>query len=259
MIDALAYQLRIGHSGDLEPTLPVLRSLHLAHLRSVPFENLDIHLGRRIVLDEERLFDKVVRRRRGGFCYELNGLFASLLREIGFDVTMLGAHFSAEDEELPPYLDHLALLVRCQDEPELLLADVASGRGGFAYPLRASFGAIQTQPEAGASFRLMPEGDGCRVWRTSGGGEWEREYRFTFAPRAYADFESGCTHHQTSPDSLFTQDRLVTLMTERGRFTLSGQRLISTVDGERTERDLDDAACTQALRDLFNIDLDLVT
>ena len=81
-----AYLHRINYRGEQTPTAATLCQLHRAHLLAAPFENLDIHLGRPIVLDQDALFDKIVRRRRGGFCYELNGLFALLLRELGFEV-----------------------------------------------------------------------------------------------------------------------------------------------------------------------------
>ena len=82
MLDVERYLQRIDYSGPTVPTLETLSALHQAHLLAVPFENLDIHLGRAIVLDEEALYDKIVERRRGGFCYELNGLFAALLRAL---------------------------------------------------------------------------------------------------------------------------------------------------------------------------------
>src|SRR4051812_24986315 len=106
-----AYFDRIHYQGERAPTAAMLRELHRAHLLAVPFENLDIHLGRRIVLDEEALFDKIVRRRRGGFCYELNGLFALLLRELGFKVTLLAAGVARADGNFGPEFDHLTLLV----------------------------------------------------------------------------------------------------------------------------------------------------
>ena len=95
-LDAHAYLERIRCSSEvyrasLEPSLPLLRTLHAAHMLSVPFENLAIHLGEPIALGEEALYDKIVRRRRGGFCYELNGLFVWLLRQLGFSVTLLSA------------------------------------------------------------------------------------------------------------------------------------------------------------------------
>src|SRR6185295_18386444 len=86
-----AYLKRINYTGPLNPSAETLRNLHLAHLLAVPFENLDIHLGRPIVLEDAALFDKIVERRRGGFCYELNGLFCWLLRELGFEASKLSA------------------------------------------------------------------------------------------------------------------------------------------------------------------------
>src|SRR4051812_10193641 len=90
-LDVHAYLERIRYHGPLDPTAETLRRLQVAHLLSVPFENLSIHWGEPIELDDEALFEKIVVRRRGGFCYELNGLFATLLRALGFDVAMLSA------------------------------------------------------------------------------------------------------------------------------------------------------------------------
>jgi N-hydroxyarylamine O-acetyltransferase len=255
MVDAAAYLERIGYRGALMPTTETLRALHLAHLRAVPFENLDIHLGRPIILDEELLFDKIVRRRRGGFCYELNGLFAVLLRQIGFDVTLLAARFPSSEQLGYPEGDHLILLVRAADIDQPLLADVGGGRGVFTHPLLAQTTDVQAQPIAGASFRLLPEGEGCQLWRQEPGGEWERSYAFTWQPRQFGDFAEACHFHQSSPKSHFTQNRLCTLLTAAGRITLSEQRLITTVNGTRSEQELDDAAYVETLRAAFGIDL----
>src|SRR4051794_25362765 len=89
--DAAAYLDRIRHTGSRAPTIEALRALHRAHLHAVPFENLDIHLGRPIRLDPGAFFRKIVGERRGGFCYELNGLFAELLAALGFEVSLLSA------------------------------------------------------------------------------------------------------------------------------------------------------------------------
>src|SRR5215211_1320238 len=110
-MDLHTYLQRINYHGQQAPTAATLRDLHRAHLLAVPFENLDIHLGRPILLDQDALFDKIVRRRRGGFCYELNGLFALLLRELGFDVTLLAAGVARADGTFGPEFDHLTLLV----------------------------------------------------------------------------------------------------------------------------------------------------
>ena len=111
-MDLPAYLRRINYRGEQSPTAATLRELHRAHLLAVPFENLDIHLGRTILLDQDALFDKIVTRRRGGFCYELNGLFALLLRGLGFEVTLLAAGVARATGGFGPEFDHLTLLVR---------------------------------------------------------------------------------------------------------------------------------------------------
>ncbi len=91
MLDVPSYLARIAYTGPTEPSAENLRTLHHAHLLSVPFENLDIPLGRKIVVNEDAIIHKVVALRRGGFCYELNSAFAALLRALGFQVTLLSA------------------------------------------------------------------------------------------------------------------------------------------------------------------------
>jgi len=111
-MDVNAYLKRINYDGPLDVSPETLRRLHLAHLQSVPFENLSIHNSEPIVLDDEALFAKIVARRRGGFCYEANGLFAALLRALGFDVTMLSAEVARGGSQFSPPFDHMALLVK---------------------------------------------------------------------------------------------------------------------------------------------------
>jgi N-hydroxyarylamine O-acetyltransferase len=115
-MNTTSYLERIGYYGPLSPTAETLRRLHVAHLMSVPFENLSIHLGEPIVLEDAALFDKVVAHRRGGFCYELNGLFAWLLRALGFRVTMLAAEVRNARGEWGAPFDHMALLVTIEEE-----------------------------------------------------------------------------------------------------------------------------------------------
>lgn len=135
-MDVQAYLQRIHYPGSLtpdadrssidRPSIDLLRSIHRAHLFTVPFENLDIHLGRQIVCDEERILRKIVNEHRGGFCYELNGAFAALLRALGFRVTLLSARVAREGGGYGPEFDHLTLGVDL-DEP--WLADVGFGEG----------------------------------------------------------------------------------------------------------------------------------
>ena len=106
-----AYLRRIGYAGSISPAPDTLQAVHRAHLETVPFENLDIALGRKISIDEAAFVRKVVEERRGGFCYELNGAFAALLRAMGFRVTLLSGRIPRTDGSNGPEFDHLALRV----------------------------------------------------------------------------------------------------------------------------------------------------
>ena len=222
-LDIPAYLERIGYRPTLDLSPETLRALHLAHLYTVPFENLDIHLGRRLSLEWAALFDKIVTRRRGGFCFELNGLFGALLRELGFQVTMLSADVARQTGGFSAPFDHLALRV---DLAEPWLVDVGFGNG-FRLPLRLDDDAGQSQGDS--TYRITRDGNHRILLRRDGGGDWTPQYRFTLQPRALTDFAERCLFHQTSPESHFTQGRICTLATPDGRVT-------SAVCGSSTPR-----------------------
>lgn len=255
-MDIPAYLQRIRYYGSLQPTTATLQALHRSHLYTVPFENLDISLGRRILLDEERLFDKIVRRRRGGFCYELNGLFALLLTALGFDVTYLSASDAYADGSFAPEFDHLVLLVKTPadlDPDTGWLVDVGWG-DTFRQPLNAYSTAEQQQD--GRAYWLEALGEQRLLWQREPGGEIERQYRFTFQPRRLAQFEPMCRYHQTSPESSFTRRRICTLAIPGGRLTLTDSRLITALDGRRSERSVSDGEeYNRLLRGLFGVTL----
>ncbi|HEY7201648.1 MAG TPA: arylamine N-acetyltransferase [Candidatus Dormibacteraeota bacterium] len=254
MIDVAAYTRRIGHEGPLEPTAATLRALQLAHLRAVPFENLDIHLGRPIVLDMDALLRKVVGERRGGFCYELNGTFAELLRALGFSVSMLAAEVANGEGGYGPPFDHMTLEVTCPGDPTPWLADVGFG-DSFLEPLRLVAG--EEQGQDGWVYRIDEDG-GLRVLarRQEPDGPDRPQYRFRRQPHRLADYEEMCRYQQTSPDSHFTQGRICSLATPDGRITLGQDRLVVTRRGERTERPVvDDDEYRALLRDRFGIDV----
>lgn len=173
-----AYLERIGYHGPLSPTAETLRRLHVAHLLSVPFENLSIHWKEPIQLDDEALFEKVVTRRRGGFCYELNGLFAALLRALGFEVTMLSAGVYGAAGNFSPDYDHMALLVTLEDR---WLADVGFG-DSFREPLR--LGERSEQVEGDLAYRIEETADGrLLLARREEDGPWKTQFRFSLAAR----------------------------------------------------------------------------
>jgi N-hydroxyarylamine O-acetyltransferase len=260
-VNTAAYLDRIGYRGPLDPSAVTLRNLHRAHLLAVPFENLDIHLGRPIVLHETNLFDKIVRRRRGGFCYELNGLFAALLRQLGFDVTMLAAGVSRGDGQFGPEFDHLTLLVHTPQAgaSAVFLADVGFG-DSFREPLVFSEQIEQEQADRAYRIEREPGASGQRwLLHERSGGEWSPQYRFALTPRQLTEYAEMCLYHQTSPDSHFTRRQTCSLATSNGRVTLSDMRLIVTERGARTELQLADAEERRSvLREHFGVDLDLV-
>jgi N-hydroxyarylamine O-acetyltransferase len=264
-MDVQAYLQRIGYQGALTPgnDLPdseLLRALHRAHLLTVPFENLDISLGREIVCDEARILHKIVNEHRGGFCYELNGAFAALLRALGFQVTLLSARVASEDGSYGPEFDHLTLRVDL-DEPNLeesWLADVGFGEC-FLEPLRLE--SRLEQPQNGRVYRLTSfatedGGLGLEVLGLESmlEGKWKRQYAFTLQPRDLAEFSGMCRYHQTSPESHFTRQRICSLATPEGRVTLSDGMLIETHAGSRKERSLaGDGEWRAMLRQKFGV------
>ena len=217
----------------VRPTLEVLTALQEAHLLSVPFENLDIHLGKRIVLDPALLFDKIVMMKRGGFCYELNGLFHLLLQEAGFQVTLaMGRVYDRKRDAYGPEFDHM--LVLAEIDGQSWLVDV--GFGDFSmHPLRITLNAPLN--DINGTFVIERHDDEyLRVSRLSAEeGRYVPEYLFSAAERRLPDFTEMCLHHQTSGDSHFTRRRVCSIATSTGRITLTDDRLIVTERGVRTE------------------------
>ena len=244
-----AYIERINYHGPLAPTAETLRRLQLAHLLAVPFENLSIHARQPIVLEDQALFTKIVERRRGGFCYEANGLFAALLRALGFNVAMLSASVANPEGGFGPDFDHMALMVSLEQR---WLVDVGFG-DSFREPLMLDITGEQVQGRR--AYRILPDDTHLILMQRDGGDEWKAQYRFTLQPYGYADYSEMCHYHQTSPQSHFTQRRICTLATPEGRVTLSEMRFITTSDdGERHERILtSDEDYAAMLRERFGI------
>jgi N-hydroxyarylamine O-acetyltransferase len=201
---------------------------------TVPFENLDIGLKRPIRLDRQSLWDKIVARRRGGFCYEVNGLFAWLLEQIGYDVTYLNARdYHPEDDTFGIDFDHLVLLVRAPGELTRWLVDVGWG-DTFAHPL--DIDNPDWQEQGLRAYRLEPFRDGYQLWQRGYNGEIERQYYFDLTAHQFpAEYEPTCHYHQTSPQSIFTRKRIISRLTENGRVSLDSGRLIVTINGQREE------------------------
>lgn len=248
-MDIDAYLKRINYSGSRTPTAETLKALQVAHLLAVPFENLNIHTGQSIVLEDEALFDKIVVRRRGGFCYELNGLFAALLRGLGFKVDMLSAGVANGEGSFGPDFDHMTLLVTLEQR---WLADVGFG-DSFLEPLLLDYDQEQAQGES--VYKIVSHQTQRILMQRGNDTDWKNQYRFTLQPYAYADYVEMCHHQQTSPESHFTKGRICTRATAEGRITLSELRFITTGNrGRRDERELaNEEEYTGVLREQFGI------
>lgn len=233
-IDVRAYLKRIGLSQE-EATLSFLKKLQKAHLLNIPFENLDIHYRNKIVLDYPKIYDKVVTGKRGGFCYELNGLFYHLLYHLGFDCFLIsGKVWSKEQGEFGKPFDHMAIVVVIDGENWLV--DVGFGEGLIS-PLKIvinnpimdyiKYWKIETDPD---EHLILKE--------SSDSVHYESKLLFTLEERQLIQFMEMCDFHQSSPSSPFTQKKLITRLTDSGRVTLTDRVLKITAMGETTETDI---------------------
>jgi N-hydroxyarylamine O-acetyltransferase len=233
-MDVEEYLNRIGVKRE-DATLDIagLTRLQRQHLLNIPFENLDIHWKRPIVLDTERFFRKIVERGRGGFCYELNGLFNELLNSIGFKTHLVSARVSTGDGNFSNEYDHAAIIVQAGGGE--YLADV--GFGAFtAGPLKM---VLDEEQEDGTGTYVIRERTGLYLMvMKKEGDDWKAEYTFVPFRRELAEFAGMCDFHQTSPESHFTRGKVCSLMTADGRKTLTDKKFIVTRGEERSERDV---------------------
>jgi N-hydroxyarylamine O-acetyltransferase len=245
-VDVDGYLKRIGAERPTGTGLADLAALHAAHPRTVPFEDYDIHLGEPLSLDLDDLEDKVVTRHRGGFCYELNGLFAALLRELGFAVTLHSAFELRAGGEPSPDFEHLRLVVRTDDGP--YLADVGNGAAWTA--------PVPLVP--GTHDHLQVHTDGELWWanRRTHEGHWEREWTWTLRPRELAEFLPRCRFQENDPESHFVNRRLAALATEHGRISVVNGLLKETEGDRQTERALDPDEERAVLADRFGLVID---
>ena len=256
-MDLDAYLRRIRYDGPLRVDTTTLAALQRAHLLAVPFENLDIGWGEPITIDLTRHYAKIVARRRGGFCYEQNHLFAWALAQIGFTVGPLGAGVWATRDGVEDFGDRGSHLLTRVDLDGAWIADVGFGEN-FRTPLRLVDGLVQEQPPNAYRVERAIASDE-ETWTMSSRGAdgvWKPGYRFANIVRPMTDFARMCRFHQTSPLSPFTQKRLCSLATVDGRITLSGNEWIVTdLDGTRVVTPIaDEAEARRLLKERFGID-----
>ncbi len=220
VLDLDAYLGRIGYDGPVEPSREVLFGLHRQHATRVPFENLDVLLGRPVRLDLASLQAKLVSARRGGYCFEQDLLFSAVLREIGFPVTMLAARVRAGTTRLLPRT-HMTLLVTAGGRE--WLADVGFGAGGLLEPV--PFGAGEEARHGAWSYRAVRTA-GAWVLQSRVTGDWADLYAFTLEPQEVVDYEVANHYVSTHPSSRFVKTLTAQRMTEERRITLRDRELL---------------------------------
>ena len=214
------YLARIGYRGVARPDLLTLRRLLRAHVLSVPFENLDVQLGRPLSTDPGEAYEKIVVRRRGGWCYEQNGLFGWALSAIGFDVTRVAAAVMRAERGAVSEANHLTLLVRLPGSEDTWLADAGFG-GSLLAPIR-----LEEAEQRHAPFRLglrkLDDGH-WQFWEDAGDGEFHYDFR---ARRGSEDaLADRCVSLQTDPDSSFVMNLVAQIRTPGAHTTLRGRVL----------------------------------
>ncbi|MCX4515707.1 arylamine N-acetyltransferase [Streptomyces sp. NBC_01619] len=268
-LDLDAYLARIGWTGQRRPTAEVLRSVHRAHILSIPFENLDPVLGRAPSLALPDLKAKLVRGERGGYCYEHNTLFAAALTALGFPVTLLTARVlvGVKPREVRPRT-HMLMLTEVPGEPVPYVSDVGFGSiGALLEPLPLV--ADTELHDAPRRHRLVhaPHDGPLELWKLqtyttglgngAGHGAWEDQYAFTVEPFEAPDYEVINWHIATNPRSPFSRGVHAQRTTAESHLSLTGRHLTQTApDGTRKERELtDEDEVLRVLADSFGVRL----
>ncbi|MCV7027911.1 arylamine N-acetyltransferase family protein [Mycobacterium sherrisii] len=256
-LDLAGYFDRVDYRGPAEPTLEVLQDLMTAHTRTIPFENLDPLLGVPVGdLGPAALFDKLVTRRRGGYCYEQNGLMGYVLAELGFRVRRLAGRvvwMLAPDAPVPA-MTHTALAVTFPGSQGSYLVDVGFGGQTLTSPIRFETGTVQQTTHE--PYRLADRGDGL-VLQAEVRGEWQSLYEFTPQTRPQIDLTVGSWYVSTNPGSHFVTGLIAATVTDDARVNLSGRNLAVHRASGTDKTVLDDAAAVvDVLADRFGIDLD---
>jgi N-hydroxyarylamine O-acetyltransferase len=249
-VDLAAYCRRVGHTGELKPDLATLRALHVAHVGSIPFENVDVLLERPILLDTASLQRKLVTEQRGGYCFEQNNFFKDVLEAIGFNVTALAARVRFGTTGIRPRT-HMTLLVEA--EGRKFLADTGFGAHGLLEPIPFEAGHVTELPIV--SFRLVREND-LWVLQATLEGKWSDLYTFTLEPQERIDYVM-CSHFTaTFPDSVFRKMLTAQLVRRHERKILRhGELKITGRDGETTQPVRNEAEALATLKEHFGIQL----
>jgi N-hydroxyarylamine O-acetyltransferase len=245
------YFNRIKYKGGRTPDVGTLFSIMRAQLRSVPFENLDVQAGKIVSIVPEDIVNKIVYHNRGGYCYEVNGLFSMALTALGYEYDIIGARPMFYPQRRPK--THVVLLVKVGDERWLC----DTGFGSFG--LRAPIGLHQQGQvirQDNETFMLDKNERNEYVLKALVKGEWANQFGFDLQPMEWIDFSIANYYNSTHPDAVFVQRYLVMLQHENGRTLLSGNQLKQWHDDRETITEVTPAQLPGILHKEFNLQLD---
>jgi N-hydroxyarylamine O-acetyltransferase len=249
--DLGAYLQRIKYEGEKTPNIDTLKSIHLSQLYTIPFENFDIQLGRNIYLEPEVMFNKLVHQRRGGYCFELNGLFLLALRAFGFEARPLLARVHLTG--MPSGRGHQIELIKIKERQ--WIADVGFGVDTPRAPIPLNLN--QTTIHEGQKIRLVDAGHLGIMLQTEKNNEWIDLYSFDLSHVFPADIKYGNHYTSTHPDSFFVFARVAELPVENGVITLFNSTLKKVIAGKEIIEELAEGQpYLDALKRHFGIELD---
>uniref|UniRef100_B0T3I2 Arylamine N-acetyltransferase n=1 Tax=Caulobacter sp. (strain K31) TaxID=366602 RepID=B0T3I2_CAUSK len=226
-VDLDAYFARIGYDGPREPTLAVLRAIHQKHPDAIPFENIDVLLGKPISLDPAAVDAKLIAAGRGGYCYEQNGLLKRVLTALGFEVTGLMARvlWMVPDDAAPRPRSHMVLGVRVPGDDTVWLADVGFGGCVLTAPLRLFADEAQATPNGDFRVLAIPQLGGERQVQANLSGQWAATYQVALGAWADQDYEQANFHTYSHPSSHFTWSLTAGRTTPTARYAMKNNRL----------------------------------
>ena len=250
MLNIPLYLKRINYTKEIKLNKETLFELQKKHLKSIPFENLDIHYGKEIILDIDSICTKIITNKRGGFCYELNGLFYNLLNDIGFHVKMISGRVYRKDNYYTKEFDHLAIIATI--EKQKYLVDVGFGKFSLK-PLEIQFD-INLIDDFG-EFRFDKyDADYLRINEVIN-GKLIPQYIFKTKERKFSEFELMCRFHQSSKDSHFTKKKVISVVTNDGRLTLNDNQLKITKGKFEKETLFEEKEFDSLLKEYFDIEI----
>lgn len=237
------YLSRIGYAGEVHADVATLTRLMQQQLRSIPFENTEVQAGRIPSMVPEDIVDKVINCRRGGYCYEVNGVFAMVLSSIGFEWYFAGARSMLYPTRRPK--THMVLIVRLDGRDYLC----DCGFGGYA--LRSPMEIREGEAVQDSDRYRLELIDGEYVLGAQVQGEWQRLYGFALQPQEWIEFSLANYFNATSPDTVFTQKKLAIMQTPKGRKILTDNELKLIEEGKLEKHEVE---YERALKEHFGLD-----